>query len=90
VPGGPNARTAERFRLLVGGHVGGAGQHLGQHVQQLRPFPGREGGHDAALQRADARQQPIGGRAAGRRDLDQDTAPVGRVGDAADPAALFQ
>jgi len=56
----------------------------------LRPFPGGEGGHDAALQYADTRQQLIGGRAAGRRDLDQDTAPVGRIGDAADPAALFQ
>jgi hypothetical protein len=56
----------------------------------LRPFIRREGGHDAALQRADARQKLIGGRAAGRRDLDQDTAPVGRVGNAADPATLFQ
>jgi hypothetical protein len=59
-------------------------------VQQLCPFGGGEGGQDALLDGADAREYLVGGGAAVGGDLDQHAAPVGGVGDAADPAAVLE
>src|SRR5512135_255950 len=88
-PGGPDALAGEGFGWF-GGDVGGPGQDLGKQVQQVCPFAGGEGGQDAPLDGADAGEQLVGGGAAVGGDLNEDAAPVARVGDAADPAAVFE
>jgi Aminotransferase class I and II len=45
---------------------------------------------DAPLEAADAEQQLVGGSAAVGGDLDQHAAPVAGVGDAVDPAGVFE
>jgi hypothetical protein len=88
-PGGPVALAAEGLGR-PGGDVGGPGENLGEQVQQALPFARGERGHDALLQGADAGQQLVGSGAALVGDLDQDAAPVGGVGHAADPAAALE
>src|SRR5271166_1196115 len=88
-PGGPDALAVEGFGWS-GGDLGCPGQDLGKQVQQLCPFAGGQGGQDAPLDGADPGEQLVGGGAAVGGDLDQDAAPVARVGDAADPAAVFE
>ena len=78
-----------RWLGLVGGDFGGAGENLGQQVQQMRALVA-EGGQDALLQGAYAGEQLVGGSAAVRGDLDQGAAPVIGIRDAADPAAVFE
>ena len=67
-PGGADAPADEGLGL-VGGDFGGAGENLGQQVQQMRAFLVAEGGQDALLQGAYAGEQLVGGGAAGRGDL---------------------
>jgi len=74
-PGRADALALEGFGWL-GGDFGGPGQDLGEQVKQEHSFVLGEGGHDAPLDGADAREQPIGGGAAFGRDLDQDAAAV--------------
>jgi hypothetical protein len=88
-PGGPDALAGEGFRLF-GGDFGCPGKDFGEHVQQVCPFVGGEGGQDAPLDGADAGEQLINDSAAVGGDLDQHAAPVAGVGDAADPAAVFK
>ena len=88
-PGGADALAGEALGL-VGGDFGGAGENLGQQVQQMRAFLVAEGGQDALLQGAYAGEQLVGGGAAVRGDLDQGAAPVIGIRDAADPAAVFE
>ena len=59
-PGGADALAGEALGL-VGGDFGGAGENLGQQVQQMRAFLVAEGGQDALLQGAYAGEQLVGG-----------------------------
>ena len=61
-PGGADALAGEGLGL-AGGDFGGAGENLGQQVQQMRAFLVAEGGQDALLQGAYAGEQLVGGRA---------------------------
>jgi hypothetical protein len=88
-PGGADALAAQGFGWF-GGDFGGPGQDFGEQVEQVCPFVWGEGGQDGLLDGADAGEQLVGGGAAGGGDLDQDAAPVGRVGNPADPAAVFE
>jgi hypothetical protein len=48
-PGGADALAGEGLGL-AGGDFGGAGENLGQQVQQMRAFLVADGGQDALLQ----------------------------------------
>jgi hypothetical protein len=66
--GRPVALSTRGFGL-PGGDVGCPGKDLGEHVQQLCPFGGGEGGQDALLDGADPGQQLVGGGAAPGKQL---------------------